>query len=187
MAESPLDVLTHLAALRERCEAAEYTDTGDAWAMIDRLEDALRQATSGSPLDVPLSVDELAAVAPDLDPGLRDTEDGEPWTARRIIERLLAFHDDEPLVLRDAREAERESAEADTLARLTEMATYAVADLADHSFIGTERVPGYCKRCGCAAFIHPVVQRCPHGRSVESRRDNPCPPGLAGCEPTSND
>jgi hypothetical protein len=24
-------------------------------------------------------------------------------------------------------------------------------------------------------------ERCPHGRSVASRRDNPCPPGLAAC------
>lgn len=38
-------LLSHLADFRERCEEAEYTDTGDAWAMIDRLEDALRQAS----------------------------------------------------------------------------------------------------------------------------------------------
>lgn len=65
-------------------------------------------------------------------------------------------------------------------------AHYVAVDVADHPFVATELVPGYCKRCGCAAFVHPVVERCPHGRSVESRRDNPCPPGLAGCEPTTN-
>lgn len=27
----------------------------------------------------------------------------------------------------------------------------------------------------------PTKTRCSHGRSIESRRDNPCPPGLSGC------
>jgi hypothetical protein len=34
-------LLADLDAFREKCEEAEYTDTGDAWNMIDRLESAL--------------------------------------------------------------------------------------------------------------------------------------------------
>jgi hypothetical protein len=36
-------LLSDLANFRQRCEEAEYTDTGDAWALIDRLEEALIQ------------------------------------------------------------------------------------------------------------------------------------------------
>ena len=37
-------VLADLDAFRARCEEAEYTDSGEAWVMIDRLEAALRGA-----------------------------------------------------------------------------------------------------------------------------------------------
>lgn len=49
-----------------------------------------------------------------------------------------------------------EDAEGDTT--LEQADAYLAAhgiEVADHPFQGTERVPGYCKRCGCAPHIHP--------------------------------
>lgn len=31
------------------------------------------------------------------------------------------------------------------------------------------------------ALIYAAPARCPHGRSLSSRRTHPCPPGLLGC------
>jgi hypothetical protein len=38
---TPEEVLAELAAFRAQCEGAEYTDTGEAWRIIELLEDAL--------------------------------------------------------------------------------------------------------------------------------------------------
>lgn len=46
---TPDEVLAELDAFRAKCEAAEYTDTGEAWEMIDKLEDALRATLPGEP------------------------------------------------------------------------------------------------------------------------------------------
>ena len=46
LAVRPAALLADLDAFRARCAEKEYTDTGEAWEMIDKLEAALREALS---------------------------------------------------------------------------------------------------------------------------------------------
>jgi hypothetical protein len=84
---------------------------------------------------------------------LHGESDPDDFTLAELADALGVDHDD----VEALGDGDTTVEQADAYLRACGIDPESIREVADHPFVGTERVPGYCKRCGCSPDIHPAA------------------------------